>query len=38
VTGERFSWSFIVGGAVMLLGVYVAAVHRPGLLRRLWPR
>ncbi len=28
LTGERFSFSFVAGGAVMLLGVYIGAFHR----------
>jgi drug/metabolite transporter (DMT)-like permease len=31
LTGERFSPSFLVGGAVMLVGVYVGVVHGPRL-------
>src|SRR5262245_40130883 len=30
LTGERFSLSFVLGGAVMLLGVYIGAFYRRG--------
>jgi drug/metabolite transporter (DMT)-like permease len=38
LAGEAVTPSLVLGGLLVLVGVYVGAIAQPAMLKKLWPR